>query len=93
MYDIVIDDKGAEALSLGSNKYIKDLTTFPAGRKAGKTTSASSFIKQRQPSYNFFSLFQNILDFKLTRFFYAAQVPKDQISRDDTQPFPRNLCQ
>jgi len=74
-----MDNEDAEALPSGTNESIEDLTTFPAGRKAGKTTSASPFIQQRQPSYNFFSLFQNTLDFKLSRFFYAAQVPKAQI--------------
>jgi len=78
-YDIVMDNKGAKTLPSGTNESIKDLTTFPAGRKASKATSASPFIQQRQPSYNLFSPFQNTLDFKLARFFYAAQVPKARI--------------
>jgi len=81
IYDIVIDNEGAEALPSGTNESIEGLTTFPAGHKAGKATSVSPFIQQRQPSYNFFSPFQNILDFKLARFFYTAQVPKTQINK------------
>jgi len=86
-YDIVVDNEGAEALPSGTNESIEDFTTFPAGRKAGKATSASPFIQQRQPSYNFFSHFQNTLDFKLARFFYAAQVPKTQIDEFFTAGF------
>jgi len=46
-YDIVTDNEGAKALPSGTNESIEDFTTFPAGRKAGKATSASPFIKQR----------------------------------------------
>jgi len=78
-YDIIMDNKGTEALPSSTNESREDLTTFPAGRKVGKATSASPFIQQRQPSYNFFSPFQNTLDFKLARFFYVAQIPKARI--------------
>jgi len=44
-YDIVMDNEGAEALPSGTNESIEDLTTFPAGRKVGKATSASPFIQ------------------------------------------------
>jgi len=82
-----MDNEGAEALPLGTNESIEDLTTFPAGRKVGKATSASPFIQQRQPTYNFFSSFQNTFDFKLIRFFYAAQVPKARIDKFFTAGF------
>jgi len=81
MYGIDTDNKDAEALRLDTNASIEDLTSFPADHQAGKAISASPFITQRQSSYNFFSPFQNIHDFKLARFFYAAQVSKARIDK------------
>jgi len=78
-YGIDTDNEDTEGLPLDANESIKDYRSFPVDHQAGKAISASPFIKQRQPSYNFFSPFQNILDFKLARFFYAAQVSKAQI--------------
>jgi len=80
-HGIDTDNEDAEALPSDMNESIEDLTSFPADRQAGKAISASPFIKQRQPSYNFFSPFQNILDFKLARFFYTAQVSKARIDK------------
>jgi hypothetical protein len=78
-YDIDTDNVDAEASLSDANKPMADPTTFPAEREAGKAISASPFTKQRQQSYNFFSPFQNVLDFKLARFFYTAHVPKARI--------------
>jgi len=41
--------------------------------------AAYPFVRQRDPTYNFFRPFQNALDFKLARFFYSAYVPKVRI--------------
>jgi len=55
--------------------------SFPPEREAGKMIAAYSFVRQRDPTYNFFRPFQNTLDFKLARFFYSAHVPKVRIDK------------
>jgi len=53
--------------------------SFPPECKAGKVIAAYLFVRQRDPTYNFFRPFQNALDFKLARFFYSAHVLKVRI--------------
>ena len=53
--------------------------SFPVEREAGKAIAAHLFVRQRDPTYNFFQSFQNALYFKLARFFYTVHVPKARI--------------
>jgi len=58
----------------------KDSTiSFPLERESGKVIAAYLFVRQRDPTYNFFRPFQNALYFKVARFFYLAHVPKVRI--------------
>ena len=55
--------------------------SFPVEREAGKVIAAHRFLRQRDPTYNFFQPFQNALDCKLARFCYSAHVPKARIDK------------
>ena len=65
---------------MDTNECTEDGTiSFPLEREAGKVIAAYLFVRQWDPTYNFFRAFQNALDFKLARFFYSAHVPKVRI--------------
>jgi len=68
------DSNPQDSLS-DANKCTEDGTiSFPQERETGKVIVVYLFVRQRDPTYNFFRPFQNTLDFKLTRFFYSAHV-------------------
>jgi len=80
IYDRDEDNRDSGPQQLDANKSAGDGTiSFPPDRETGKSIAAYLFIRQRDPIYNFFLLFRNALDFKPTRFFYSAHVPKARI--------------
>ena len=52
------------------------IEAFPLDRKAGHTVVHTLFDSARNPKYNFFNPFSNVLDYKLARSFHGIHVLK-----------------
>jgi len=81
IYDCDEDNRDSGSELSDANQFTGDGTiSFPPEREAGKAIAAYPFVRQRDPTYNFFLPLRNALDFKLARFFYSAHVPKARIN-------------
>lgn len=77
--EITYSHLDAEGTTPSTNEPSEAVTSFPEEHEAGKVIAAYPFVEERHPMHNFFTPFQNAMDFKLARFFYSAHVPKARI--------------